>query len=66
MMLELFFYQYDVDEHEEIINEKKLYDFDITAVPTIKIFHFDKLINEYKGIPNMQNINNDIETILKI
>ena len=61
----VIFFQYDIDEYEELVSEKKLYDFNITAVPTIKIFNFDKLMNEYKGIPNMENIKNDINTVLK-
>jgi thioredoxin-like negative regulator of GroEL len=59
------FFNLDVDVHEELVNEKKLYDFNIKVVPTIKIFHHDKLVNEYKGIPKMSDIKKDIDTVLK-
>jgi thioredoxin 1 len=61
---DVIFFEFDVDDNEDIINEKKLYNFNITAVPTIKIFNFDKQMNEYKGIPNMSSIEKDINTIL--
>lgn len=61
---DVLFLEFDVDDHEDFINEKKLYNFNISAVPTIKIFHFNKQMNEYKGIPNMSNIKKDINTIL--
>lgn len=62
---DVLFFEFDVDDNEDLVNEKKKYDFNIQAVPTIKIFHFSKQMNEYKGIPNMANIKKDINAILK-
>lgn len=61
---DVLFLELDVDKNENLVAEKDVYDFDIKAVPTIKIFHFNKEINEYKGIPNMSNVKKDIVTIL--
>lgn len=61
---DVLFLEFDVDEHENLVNEKDIYNFDIKAVPTIKIFNFDKQMNVYKGIPNMANVKNDITTII--
>lgn len=58
------FIEFDIDDDELVINEKELYDFNITCVPTIKIFHKEKQFNQYLGAGNLEKVDSDIKTIL--
>ena len=60
------FIEFDVDDDEQLINEKEQYDFNISSIPTIKIFHKGKQINEYQGAGNLDKVESDIETIINI
>lgn len=61
---DVIFWEFDVDENTNLIEETKLYNFNISAVPTIKIFHYSKQLNEYKGASYLTNVKTDIETII--
>jgi thioredoxin 1 len=58
------FIEFDVDDDETLVNEKGLYNFNISSIPTIKIFHKGKQVNEYKGAGNLNKVESDIKTIL--
>lgn len=58
------FIEFDVDNDEKIVNERSLYNFNISSIPTIKIFHKGKQLNEYKGAGNLNNVESNINTIL--
>lgn len=62
---DVFFYQFDVDKDENLINDETYYNFNIQAVPTIKIFNYDKEIKEFTGIPNMEQLKNIIVNVLQ-
>ena len=58
------FIEFDVDDDELVINERELYNLNITSVPTIKVFHKEKLLNQYSGAGNLNKVESDIKTIL--
>ncbi len=58
------FIEFDVDDDETLLSEKILYNFSIRSIPTIKIFHKGKQLNEYKGAGNLNKVEADIKTIL--
>ena len=60
----VIFMEFDVDDDEQLISEKELYDFNISSIPTIKIFEQGKQLNEYQGTGNLNKVKLDIETIL--
>ena len=55
---EVLFLELDVDDDEELVNE-----FNITSVPTFKIFNSGKLLSEYTGAGNFEKMFIDIITI---
>lgn len=60
---DIFFYQFDVNNDAEIINDEKYYNLNIEAIPTIKIFNYDKEIKEFVGVPNMEQLKNIILSV---
>jgi thioredoxin-like negative regulator of GroEL len=60
----VLFIEFDVDDDEQVVNETKLYNFNISSIPTIKIFEQGKELNGYLGAGNLDKVKSDIETIL--
>lgn len=57
--LNVLFLELDVDQHETLIEN-----FNISAVPTIKVFTFNKEISEYKGTDILGKVKNDVLSII--
>lgn len=57
----VLFLELDVDTHETLIE-----DFNISAVPTIKVFSFGNQQSEYSGIDKLNNVFEDILKIIDI
>jgi thiol-disulfide isomerase/thioredoxin len=55
------FIEFDVDDDEQFVNDEQ-FSFNISSIPTIKIYHRGKLLNEYQGIGYLDNIDTDIKT----
>jgi thiol-disulfide isomerase/thioredoxin len=58
------FIEFDIDSDEDLVEEKDLYDFNISSVPTIKIFSKGKELNEWIGAGNLGKVESDINVIL--
>ena len=58
------FIELDVDNDDQLINETKLYNFNIGSIPTIKIYHDGALLNEYLGTDKIDKVESDIKTII--
>jgi thiol-disulfide isomerase/thioredoxin len=59
------FFEFDIDDYEQIVNETNLYNFNISAVPTIKVFSNGVHINTYTGTSSLEKVLNDIESVIK-
>jgi len=57
------FYELDVDNNEDIINDRA-FNFNIKSIPTIKIYAKNELKKTYSGINYLNQIMEDIQTIL--
>jgi thiol-disulfide isomerase/thioredoxin len=58
------FIEFDVDDDEQLVNETKMYNFNISSIPTIKIFEQGKEFNVYQGAGNLDKVELDIKTIV--
>lgn len=61
---DVIFFEFDVDTDEHLINEKTLYNFNISAVPTIKVFCDGTQLAEHKGIATIDKVISNIHKIL--
>lgn len=62
---DVVFLELDVNKEEQLVNETKLYNFEISAVPTIKVYSNSTLINTYTGTSILRKVRNDIESLVK-
>ena len=61
---DVLFLEFDVDDDEDLVNDEQ-FNFNITSIPAIKIYHKGKLLNEYQGTGFLNEINTDIQTVLQ-
>lgn len=61
---DVMFMELDVDSQDNLISETELYNFKISAVPTLLVYSYGNLMNEYTGTGCLKSVNLDIERIL--
>lgn len=62
---DIMFMELDVDLQDNLINESELYNFNISAVPTLLVYSYGNLMNEYTGTGCLDSVDFDIRRILK-
>lgn len=61
---DVVFLEFDVDDNEQFVNDEQ-FSFNISSIPTIKIYHKGKQLNQYQGTGQLEKVNTDIQTILQ-
>ena len=57
------FIEFDVDEDDDIINDKKYYDIKVNSVPYFLLAFNNNFVKEYSGTSCLEEIKNDINTL---
>lgn len=60
------FLELDIDEFQELIEDKEYYDINVESVPYFVLFHKGKLIKDYKGTSCIQDIDDKFKELLGI
>jgi thiol:disulfide interchange protein len=60
----VMFLELDVDLQENLITETELYNFNVSAVPTLLVYSYGNLMNEYTGTNCLNSVDMDINRVV--
>jgi thiol-disulfide isomerase/thioredoxin len=64
--LTIKFIEFDVDQDEDIITNKKYYLWEITSVPAFKLYHKSKRLSNHSGTSIIPEIEKEIDQIISL